>query len=586
MSQPQLPRKHSTGVASETATVVDLQAVNDGKSKAASTFSTSPNQSPQTQHSDTMPPSTFPELRLTVSGSLAPMANLVKTRTGGGAEPVLPPASEVKLSQRHKWSLLGVFSLSLFIDIWSYSAFFIFTDPISVDLDVKFEEQSWVITAYAVTFAAFLLFWGRVSDLYSAKPVFAYGFIALGVLDLIISFLPDRYSFFVLRALSGVAGSCLIPASYRLIVAVFEPHELGKAFTLFGMSGALANVTGILVAGFIEYIPTHGQGAPWRWFFRLLAFLILPFAVGSLFFIPKPTGAQADAGEKWKRLDLNGSFSMLFGIVLLILGLTFGASYGFKTAKFLVPFLLAWPLFIFFFIWEARLPSEYAILPPAFWKIPNVAVLIVFALYVYGWWAVNFLALVETYTKVGGEKAIIAAVRLLPEGIMAGVVSIIGAVYPKLVSRPRWPITIGMVLALVGYALFAQGATGTDYWRYIFPGGLLGSAGMMVVFNGVNVGVITAVPAETSGVAGAMLQVAFQVGSAVSLSVQSGLFTINPGSIANYKNVQASFYWQIGFGFLWLVMFLVFYRPSKNVTSSDQDGAEQGGSERKVVAAH
>ena len=66
------------------------------------------------------------------------------------------------------------------------------TDPISVDLNVPFESQSWVITAYAVTFAAFLLFWGRVSDLYSAKPVFAYGFMALGVLDLVISCELDR----------------------------------------------------------------------------------------------------------------------------------------------------------------------------------------------------------------------------------------------------------------------------------------------------------------------------------------------------------------------------------------------------------
>jgi MFS family permease len=59
------------------------------------------------------------------------------------------------------------------------------------DLDIKYEESSWIIvsqyfwqrnqadhqTAYSVTFASFLLLWGRVSDLYSAKPVFAYGFL-------------------------------------------------------------------------------------------------------------------------------------------------------------------------------------------------------------------------------------------------------------------------------------------------------------------------------------------------------------------------------------------------------------------------
>ena len=120
---------------------------------------------------------------------------------------------------------------------------------------MPFEQQTWVITSYAVTFGAFLLFWGRVSDLYSAKPVFVYGFLTLGTVSLVISFLPDRYSFFVIRAISGIAGATLIPASFRLIVAVFEPHELGKAFTIYSSVGAIANSTGVIVAGFIEYIP-------------------------------------------------------------------------------------------------------------------------------------------------------------------------------------------------------------------------------------------------------------------------------------------------------------------------------------------
>lgn len=73
----------------------------------------------------------------------------------------------VKLSQTKKWSLLAVFSLGIFIDIWMYSAFYVFTGPIAIEFEVPFEQQTWIITSYAVTFAAFLLFWGRVSDLAS-----------------------------------------------------------------------------------------------------------------------------------------------------------------------------------------------------------------------------------------------------------------------------------------------------------------------------------------------------------------------------------------------------------------------------------
>jgi hypothetical protein len=76
---------------------------------------------------------------------------------------------------------------------------------------------------------------------------------------------------------------------------------------------------------------------------------------------------------------------MLAAIILLILGLTLGASYGFKKAGFLAPFLISMVLFPFFFFWEARLPEGYALLPPSTWFIPNFTILIVFALYIYGW---------------------------------------------------------------------------------------------------------------------------------------------------------------------------------------------------------
>ena len=500
-----------------------------------------------------------------------------------------------QIPQAKKWGLLGVFSLAFFVDIWSYSAFFLFTDPISIDLDVEFAQQSWIIvsnptplsqqelfidysqTSYAVTFAAFLLFWGRVSDLYSAKPVFAYGFLALGVLNTIISFLPDKYSFFILRAVSGIAGATLIPAAFRLIVAIFEPHELSRAFTIYGMSGALANVTGTIIAGLLEYIPTGGQGAPWRWFFRILGVIIIPISVMSLVWIPKPRGEQNEVEDKWKRLDLVGAFLMLSSIVLLILGLTLGASYGFKTAGFLAPFLLSWPLCIGFFFWEARIPDEYALLPAKTWRIPNFTILIVFALYIYAWFSLNYLPLVEISTKVYGEKSIIAALRILPQGVVSGIVSLVLSIYPFFTSRLRWLIPIAFCFGLVGYALFVTWTgdqMGTNFWTHVFLGGVLGGGGMNAVFAGTNVAVMTSVPPEMAGVAGAVLQVALQVGSSVALSIQAGLWTIKPGGIYNFTNVQISWYFAIGWGVVWLVAFLVFYRPVKK-TNDDKEGGEQ-----------
>jgi hypothetical protein len=117
--------------------------------------------------------------------------------------------------------------------------------------------------------------------------------------------------------------------------------------------------------------------------------------------------------------------SILSAIILLILGLTLGASYGWTSASFLAPFLLAAVLLPFFFWWETRVPEAHALLPPSIWRIPNVPVLVLFALITLGWWAVNFVPFIELFHEVHGEKTIIAAVRTLPEGVAAGAISVV-----------------------------------------------------------------------------------------------------------------------------------------------------------------
>jgi hypothetical protein len=129
---------------------------------------------------DTLPRSDSAETMAATPNVFSPTATAVDLSSAGNvvAKPESTSPSTTKptlaqtLTQTRKWSLLAMFSLAFFIDIWSYSAFFVFTGPISEDLDVPFAQSSWVITSYAVTFSSFLLLWGRVSDLYSAKPVF------------------------------------------------------------------------------------------------------------------------------------------------------------------------------------------------------------------------------------------------------------------------------------------------------------------------------------------------------------------------------------------------------------------------------
>ncbi|ODO11041.1 hypothetical protein I350_01643 [Cryptococcus amylolentus CBS 6273] len=484
--------------------------------------------------------------------------------------------AEIKLSQRKKWGLLALFSLSLIIDQWCLAAFYILTSPISDSMSVPFAQQSWVITSYTVTFAATLLFWGRVSDLYSPAPVFSYGLVFLGALNLIISFLPERYSFFILRAFSGIAGSSSVPSSFRLIVAIFEPHELHRAFTIYGVSGALANCTGNLIAGAIMLIPSEGQGEPWRWFFRLLAAIVLPVGAGSVFWIPKRSGEDAGVQDKRARLDLFGCALMMTAIILLILSLTLGASNGWASPGFIAPFIISLILFPSFFLWESRLPTTHALLPPSIWRYRNFAIWIVFGLLGYTWWSVNFLAFIEYWMDVVGESPMIVSLRVLPQGVAPAAVAIVLSVWGGLMNWPRIAISGGCVLGVAAYVMFifSHSHVGEDFWRYLFPSMTFGSAAMMVVFTATNVGTMVSVPSHVGGVAGATLQVSYQLGAAVSFAVQAGLFTVNDGGISNFDNISASLYFEMGFVALWMIMFLVLYRSENKVVKDGETGED------------
>ncbi|KAK1926888.1 major facilitator superfamily domain-containing protein [Papiliotrema laurentii] len=492
-------------------------------------------------------------------------------------------------NRTRQYVLLGIFALTMFIDVLAASAFFVFTGAVSRDLEIPFAQQSWVITSYAVTFASFLVFWGKNAELLGPKTIFCPAFFCVGVLSLVISFITNRYAFFVLRGIAGVAAAALVPTAYRLIGIAFPLEKRSKAYTLYGMTGSIANVTGTIIAGVVALIPRDQgvQMVEWRWFFRIVAVLAIVLtltfriagALISFWIIPKDAKPDGINRQTWKRLDVPGLVMLQCAIILFITGLTLGASYGWGRATFLAPFLIAIVLFPLFFWRESRIPYDNALIPSALWRLPNFLVLVLLSLLTLGWWSVMFLPFIETFHDVHGETYLLSALRTLPIGVSAGFISVVLVLYPSIIARPKWPIVISLTLSSVAYVLFTQAPSvvGKTYWSYLLPGMLIGSAGMQVVLLSTNVGLVLAAPPEMSGLVGAVYQTGLQTSSVIALSIQAGLLTTFEGGIQNLKNLRASFYFELGWTVLWLIGFTLLYRSSKEPHRSktlDGEGKE------------
>lgn len=468
----------------------------------------------------------------------------------------------------------------MFIDSAGVSATFLLTEEISIDLGIKPGDQAWVLGTYTLAFASTLLFSGRLADLYSPSYLYTFGFVGMAIFYLIISFMTDQYAFFVLRAVSALLAVLTIPSAINMIVQMYpNPAQQAKKLALFGMAGALANTLALILAGVFLL-------ASWRWYFRFITIIVLPFAALTWYILPRAEAVAEDipGSEKWKRMDLGGVFLMIAILVLFILGFTQVESRGWDSPIFIAPLVISVVMLPIFIIWELKMPHGYSLLPHGVWRFPNIFPLMFQASSIFMWFATYQLRAATYFQAALHNSPILSAVKLLPMGITALIAGGLTQPFPFLIMRPRYVQFVGSLLAFVGSMLlaFSGGGEGNDYWKYIFTGEIIGTFGGMFIFIGMNTSIIQSFPPQYAGVAGSFTQVIFQVGAVVGIAVQAGLLSTGDG-ITDWTGSKNSYFFTSAYILLTGVVFVIFYRQDKMPIL--QDLSVQAEPETKQVSA-
>ncbi|KAL7421600.1 hypothetical protein Q5752_003369 [Cryptotrichosporon argae] len=480
-------------------------------------------------------------------------------------EPSLPADKEASVADHHahplaqlssgrKHFLLFIFSVASFIDVCQVSGAGVSVAEISADIGLATSQIIWIITAYSLCFASFLLFAGRLSDLFPAQIIFEAGFLLLGILTLVISFITtNKYGFLILRGLAGICGAMTIPSAFHLVVHMFpDPAEREKKLALLSMAGGIGNVLGLLIAAVCML-------ARWTWFFRVLAIVCVTFSIATFALLPFTKTAIDPTIARWKRLDIVGVALMAGCLICLTIALTQGPIDGWGSASFIAPFVICWILGPLFFVWEAYIPAHSAVLPASTWKITNITILSVATLAPLSFWFTSQLLYSTYWQEVFGWSPIHVAVAMLPQGIAALMVGASTNAFPTFFRRPRLAIAVSYTLMAVAQILqyFSDGGSGKNYWKYCFPAFIIGSGGAIAAYLTSAIAIITYCPPESGGVAGAWTQVVAQIGGAVALAVQSGL---EQPILTEWKpNARAYWYELALFGVVGTA-FLVFYK--------------------------
>ncbi|SFO04738.1 Major Facilitator Superfamily protein [Geodermatophilus obscurus] len=261
-----------------------------------------------------MVPGRYVRERLTTSAAL-PHQFPRTSMTHPSSTPASPdtPAAE---PYEKRWLALGVIAMTVLLVILDATIVNIALPAVSAPesqggLDISAATQQWIVTAYTLTFGGFLLLGGRIADFWGRKRTYLVGAAGFAVASAIGGLAQNEAMLFGARALQGVFGALLAPASLALLTVLFtDPKERAKAFGVYGAIAGGGSAVGLLLGGVLtEY-------ADWRWCFWVnLPVALLAIALA----IPIVPESKAPGETKY---DIPGAVVITLGLASIVYGFT------------------------------------------------------------------------------------------------------------------------------------------------------------------------------------------------------------------------------------------------------------------------
>ena len=383
---------------------------------------------------------------------------------------------------------------------------------ISKDLATSVAVIQWVINAYTLCLAAFLLVGGAAGDQLGRRRVFVIGIAIFAIASVWCALSPNVTQLIIARAIQGIGAALLIPCSLAIIGASFPEAERGIAIGTWAGFSAIAAAIGPLLGGWIV------DHFTWQ-----AIFLINPFLAGPAIWIawrhvPESYDPEAPPGIDWlgALLAFGGLGGVAFGLIAL-------PDRGAWDVSVLVSLAVSL-LFLLGFVWhEGRTRSP--MMPLGLFRSRTFSGINVLTLLLYSALGGAFFLLPFDLIQVHGYSATLAGAVFLPFTIIMGVLSRwSGGLLDRVGARV--PLIAGPTIAALGFALFALSGPSTSYWSgFLAPIAIIG-LGMAVTVAPLTTTVINAVPGHQTGVASGINNAVASVATLLAIAI-FGAVTLN-----------------------------------------------------------
>ena len=409
--------------------------------------------------------------------------------------------------ERKWWTLLLV-SIATFMLLLDVTVVNVALPDIQRELNASLSSLQWVVDAYSLMLAAFLLTAGSLGDRLGRRRVFTIGFGTFTFASFLCGISGDPTLLNLARGLQGIGGAGMFATSLALIGQEFHGKDRATAFGVWGATVGGAVAVGPLIGGVIT------QNFGWEWIF----FVNVPIGIAAMALTErKIVNVSAQDAEP---VDMPGLATFSVALFLLIFGLIRGNPEGWGSTAIVACLVAAAVLLVAFVAIERR--SDHPMLDLTLFRKPafNGVSAVAFALSA-GMFAM-FLYLTIYLQGVLDFSPLEAGLRFLPLTILGFVVAPVSG---SLSHRVPIRILLGSGLTLVGIGLLLMhGLSPDSAWTTLLAGFVVAGIGIGTTNPGIGQAAIAVVPVEKSGMGSGINTTFRQVGIATGVAALGAVF--------------------------------------------------------------
>jgi EmrB/QacA subfamily drug resistance transporter len=409
--------------------------------------------------------------------------------------------------ERKWWTLLAS-CIAIFMLLLDVTIVNVALPSIEHELGANFSDLQWVIDAYALTLAGFVLAAGSLADKVGRRLVFMLGLATFTASSLACGLAPNPIFLNVSRGAQGIGAAMMFGTSRALIAQEFQGRERGTALGIWGGVTAAAVAIGPLVGGALV------DGLSWRWIFLVN----VPIGLAALVLTRLRLRESRDPGAAG--VDLLGVALLCPPLFLIVFALIRGNEEGWGSALIIGCFVASAVLLVLFVVVERRTADPLLDLSlfrkPAFTGATIVAFMLAASIFSM------FLYITLFFQNVLGFSPFEAGLRSLP---VTAPILFVAPLSGRLTARVPVRLLLGTGLAFVTVGLLLMtNLSDSSKWTALLPGQILAGIGIGMATPGLASTAVGVVSPQLSGMASGANNTARQLGLATGIAGLGSIF--------------------------------------------------------------